>query len=123
MGCLLGGLGQELSGVSDVFRRKVEACFSRIAVRMAVCLEEARPRGDVPPDSDPPRLASLLVDCGEGAALRSRLRRNPAPLTAMLDFYFRSAVALTASGAGRQRQLHPVPPVPGRRGGGRLGGR
>jgi TetR/AcrR family transcriptional repressor of nem operon len=93
MGCLLGGLGQELSGVSDVFRRKVDACFSRIAARMAVCLEEARKRGDVPPDSDPPRLASLLVDCWEGAALRSRLRRNPAPLTAMLDFYFRSAVA------------------------------
>ena len=123
MGCLLGGLGQELSGVSDVFRRKVDACFSRIAARMAVCLEEARKRGDIPPDSDPPRLASLLVDCWEGAALRSRLRRNPSPLTAMLDFYFRSAVALTASGAGRQRQLHPVPPVPGRRGGGRLGGR
>ncbi len=116
MGCLLGGLGQELSGVSDVFRRKVDACFSRIAARMAVCLEEARKRGDIPPDSDPPRLASLLVDCWEGAALRSRLRRNPAPLTAMLDFYFRSAVArpggpapngsarTSASGATRARR-------------------
>ncbi len=29
LGCLLGGLGQELSGVSDVFRRKIDACFSR----------------------------------------------------------------------------------------------
>ena len=36
-------------------------------------------------------MASLLVDCWEGAALRSRLRRDPAPLGAMLDFYFRSA--------------------------------
>ena len=42
---------------------------------------------------------------------------------AMLDFYFRSAVALTPSAAGRQRQIHPMQPVPGRRGGGRLGGR
>jgi TetR/AcrR family transcriptional regulator, transcriptional repressor for nem operon len=24
MGCLLGGLGQELSGVSEVFRRRIE---------------------------------------------------------------------------------------------------
>jgi TetR/AcrR family transcriptional repressor of nem operon len=32
------------------------------------------------------------VDCWEGAALRSRLRRNPASLTAMLDFYIRSVV-------------------------------
>jgi TetR/AcrR family transcriptional repressor of nem operon len=37
-------------------------------------------------------MASLLIDCWEGAALRSRLRGNAAPLTAMLDFYFLSAV-------------------------------
>lgn len=94
MGCLLGGLGQELSGVSAVFRRKVETCFSTIAARLAVCLEEARQRGDLPADSDPRSMASLLVDCWEGAALRSRLRQDAAPLKAMLDFYFRSAVAL-----------------------------
>ena len=52
MGCLLGGLGQELSGVSEVFRRKIEACFSEIAERIAVCLEEARKTGDIPADSD-----------------------------------------------------------------------
>ena len=90
LGCLLGGLGQELSGVSEVFRRKIETCFTAIARRIAVCLEEARGRGDIPADADPRRMASLLVDCWEGAALRSRLRGNPAPLTAMLDFYFRS---------------------------------
>jgi TetR/AcrR family transcriptional repressor of nem operon len=93
MGCLLGGLGQELSGVSDVFRRKIEACFSEIAERIAVCLEQARKRGDIAADSNTRRMASLLVDCWEGAALRSRLRGNAAPLTAMLDFYFQSAVS------------------------------
>jgi TetR/AcrR family transcriptional repressor of nem operon len=91
MGCLLGGLGQELSGVSEVFRHKIEECFSAIAKRIAACLEEARKRGDIPADSNTRSMASLLVDCWEGAALRSRLRGNPAPLTAMLDFYFRSA--------------------------------
>ena len=93
MGCLLGGLGQELSGVSEVFRRKIERCFSTIADRIAVCLESARTRGDLPTDSDPRRMASLLVDCWEGAALRSRLRGNAAPLVAMLDFYFKAAVS------------------------------
>src|SRR4030081_1568929 len=92
MGCMLGGLGQELSGVSDVFRHKIEWCFSEIAERIALCLEEARQRGDIPASSDVKRLAGVLVDCWEGAALRSRLRRDPAPLNAMLDFYFRSAV-------------------------------
>ena len=92
MGCLLGGLGQELSGVSERFRRRIEACFSEIAARIAICLEEARQRGDIPADSDPRKMAGLLVDCWEGAALRSRLRGHGAPLRAMLDFYFQSVV-------------------------------
>ena len=93
MGCLLGGLGQELSGVSEVFRRKIEQCFSEIVEQLTVCLGEARERGDIPPDTDARRLASLLVDCWEGAALRSRLRREAAPLDAMLDFYFGAITA------------------------------
>ena len=92
LGCLLGGLGQELSGANEVFRRKIETCFSEIAERTADCLEEARQRGDIPRDSDTRRMASLLVDCWEGAALRSRLRGNASPLTTMLDFFFQSAV-------------------------------
>ena len=92
MGCLLGGLGQELSGVSEVFRRKIEACLAGIGARIAVCLEKAREKGDIPPDSDTRRMASLLVDCWEGAALRSRLRGSSAPLSAMLDFYFQSLI-------------------------------
>ncbi len=93
MGCLLGGLGQELSGVSEVFRKKIEECISTIAKRLAVCLEEAREQGALAPDSNPRQMANLLVDCWEGAALRSRLRRSPASLNAMLDFYFNSITA------------------------------
>ena len=92
LGCLLGGLGQELSGVSEVFRQKVEDCFSQIARRIAVCLDEAREKGDIPAGSNTRRMAGLLVDCWEGAALRSRLRGNSTPLTTMLDFYFEAAV-------------------------------
>ncbi len=92
MGCLLGGLGQELSGANELFRHKIEWCFSQIAGRTADCLEEARLRGEIPAESDTRRMASLLVDCWEGAALRSRLRGNATPLGAMLDFYFQAAV-------------------------------
>ena len=91
MGCLLGGLGQELSGISEVFRQKIEECFSQIASRIAVCLDTARKSGEIPADTDTGRMAGLLIDCWEGAALRSRLRGNAAPLNAMLNFYFRSA--------------------------------
>lgn len=91
MGCLLGGLGQELAGISEVFRRKIDWCFSQIADRIALCLEEARKRGDIPASSDVKLMSSVLVDGWEGAALRSRLRKDPAPLNAMLEFYLRSA--------------------------------
>ncbi len=94
LGCLLGGLGQELSGESEVFRRKIEGCVAGIARRLAVCLEEARERGDLPITTKPAQMANLLVDAWEGAALRSRLVRNGKPLDAVLDFYF---AAVTAS--------------------------
>ena len=90
LGCLLGGLGQELAASDDRFRVKIEACLSTIASRAAVCLEQARVDGDLAADCDTRMLANLLVDCWEGAALRSRLRGNPSSLTAMLDFYFQS---------------------------------
>jgi TetR/AcrR family transcriptional repressor of nem operon len=93
LGCLLGGLGQELSGISEPFRRKVEECFAEIERRIAVCLRSAIKRGELPARTDPQRMAKLLVDCWEGAALRSRLLRDPAPLRTMLDFYFRAVSA------------------------------
>lgn len=98
LGCMLGGLGQELSGVSPLFQEKIEACMSIIADRIACCMEEARASGDLPQDADPRHMANLIVNCWEGAALRSRLRRDPAPLDSMLDFYFSSVVATSKAG-------------------------
>ncbi|WP_265515469.1 TetR/AcrR family transcriptional regulator [Nitratireductor luteus] len=100
LGCMLGGLGQELSGVSPVFQQKIEACLSIIAGRIENCLEEARDRGDLPSGSDLRLLADLVVNCWEGAALRSRLRRDPAPLDTMLDFYFASVASSPKTSAG-----------------------
>jgi len=94
LGCMLGGLGQELSGVNPVFQEKIEACLGTIAGRIASCMQEAQASGGLPADTDPRSMASLLVNCWEGAALRSRLCRDPAPLDSMLDFYF-SAVTAT----------------------------
>ncbi|MCM2250597.1 MAG: TetR/AcrR family transcriptional regulator [Geothrix sp.] len=101
LGCLLGALGQELSGVSEAFRSRIEACLAFISGRMAACLDEARLAGEIQDGCDVQRLADLLVDCWEGAALRSRLRRDPTPLTTMLDFYLGSlrAAGGTAPGA------------------------
>jgi len=92
LGCMLGGLGQELAGVNDVFRHRIDACLGIIGDRVGSCLELAVEQGDLPEDADTHQLAVLLVNCWEGAALRSRLQRSPEPLMAMLDFYFNAAV-------------------------------
>jgi TetR/AcrR family transcriptional repressor of nem operon len=109
LGCLLGGLGQELSGVSETFRRRVEDCFRAIEAQLARCLAQAKARGELPRRADPQAMAELLVNCWEGAALRSRLRRDPAPLKEMLDFYFRLVAAEGAATPGTARS-----PAPGR---------
>jgi TetR/AcrR family transcriptional repressor of nem operon len=88
LGCLLGGLGQELSAISPAFRKKVEGCFNVIARRFDKALTVAKSRGGLREGVEPRELADLLVNCWEGAALRSRLRRSPSPLNQMLDFYF-----------------------------------
>ena len=59
-------------------------------------MEQAQASGDLPPGADPRHMANLVVNCWEGAALRSRLLRDPAPLNSMLDFYF-SALGATPS--------------------------
>ena len=88
LGCLLGGLGQELSGTSPTFRLKIDECFNYIAARITQCLDEAKAQGDLAAGCDTRAMASILVDCWEGAALRSRLQGSAIPLTSMLDFYF-----------------------------------
>lgn len=93
LGCFFGALGQELSGASEVFRRKIEGCVGTIAARLAVCLEEARSRGDLPAETNPAQMADVLVDAWEGAAFRTRLVRNGRPLEAVLDFYFAAVAA------------------------------
>jgi TetR/AcrR family transcriptional regulator, transcriptional repressor for nem operon len=85
LGSLVGLLGQELAAVSTSFRRRIEAAFEGLAHRLADAIDEARRRGDVPADTDPMSAATLLIDCWEGAAMRSRLIRSPAPLEAVLE--------------------------------------
>jgi TetR/AcrR family transcriptional regulator, transcriptional repressor for nem operon len=88
LGCFLGALGQELSGMNDVFRRKIEACFASLAAGLAECVEEARQGGELPHDTDPQQFATVLIQAWEGAALRSRLVRSDVPLECFFDFYF-----------------------------------
>jgi TetR/AcrR family transcriptional repressor of nem operon len=94
LGSLTGLLGQELGPVSTAFRRRIESAYDGIARRVADTLDEARRRADMPSENDALQTATLMLDCWEGAALRSRLLRSPAPLEAALEAAFRLPAAL-----------------------------
>lgn len=87
-GCLLGNLGQELADVNESFRLCIAGTLEQWAARIAMCLSEAQRRGELASDRDVRALASLLVDGFEGAALRMKVAKNPAPLEGFLKFYF-----------------------------------
>lgn len=109
LGCMLGGLGQELAGVSDTFAAKIEWCFSEVTRYIAMALDDARESGDLPEDTDVDEMASLLLNCWEGAALRSRLWRDPEPLDRMLDFYFSAAPAVSPKSGTDAKGLNGPP--------------
>jgi TetR/AcrR family transcriptional repressor of nem operon len=92
LGSLLGLLGQELAVASTAFRRRIEDAFDGITRRITETLEEARARGDLPSDADPAQTATFMMNTWEGAALRSRLARNAAPLESALEATFRAAL-------------------------------
>ena len=93
LGSLIGLLGQELAAVNTAFRRHIEAAFDGIAARLAETLDEARRRGDLPSETDPLQTANAMLDCWEGAAMRSRLLRSAAPLEAALENVFKTVLA------------------------------
>ncbi|WP_290653532.1 TetR family transcriptional regulator C-terminal domain-containing protein [Aquisalimonas sp.] len=80
--------------MNEEFRRGVEQYFSAITNRIGACLDLAREQDRIPVRADSKEMANLLLNrCWVGAALRSCVWRDPAPLEVMLEFYFNSARA------------------------------
>lgn len=93
--------------MGPVFQKKIEECLGAIADRVTVCMKEAQSKGEIPKSADPRHLANLFVDCWEGAALRSRLRQDPAPLNSMLNFYFSAVIPKIKKAASKSASQHP----------------
>lgn len=87
-GCLVGNLGQELGGIDDAFRTRLEAAFRSWEARVSDCLEDAICVGQLSEDADAGRLARFFWIGWEGAILRSKLMRSAEPLDHFADMYF-----------------------------------
>ena len=87
-GCLMGNLGQELAGRSEVFRSRLDQVFRDWEGRFAACLEEARARGEIPAGLDPEDIAGFILAGWEGAILRAKLLQSTRPMRRFVTLLF-----------------------------------
>ncbi|CEP34888.1 MULTISPECIES: TetR/AcrR family transcriptional regulator [Halomonadaceae] len=79
-GCLIGNLGQELSGQSDTFRDALNLVFQRWEQRFVQCLKDAQAQGDIAIRTTPEALASFILTGWEGAILRAKMLKSVEPM-------------------------------------------
>ncbi|MGL6059140.1 MAG: TetR family transcriptional regulator C-terminal domain-containing protein [Bradyrhizobium sp.] len=79
-GCLIGDLSLEASGSSEALRERLVAIFAEWRVPFAACIHEAQASGEIAADFPPDELADFLLASWQGAILRMKVERNPAPL-------------------------------------------
>ncbi|RTR07076.1 TetR/AcrR family transcriptional regulator [Halomonas nitroreducens] len=88
-GCLIGNLGQELSGHSARFRDRLDQVLSGWERLLADCLRDGQTRSEIRTDLDPDALASFILSGWEGALIRAKTVKSVAPLerfeTVLLD--------------------------------------
>lgn len=86
-GCLVGTLGQEVAGLHDGFRERLDASVREWETLLAASIRVAQAGGEVRASFDADRLARSFWAAWEGAVLRARLARSAAPLVlAVEDF-------------------------------------
>jgi len=87
-GCLVGNLGQELSGLDEDFRTRLESVLCSWERKTAECLREAVESGDLSTAHDPVLLANFFWTGWEGAILRAKLTKSAAPMQLFADIFF-----------------------------------
>jgi TetR/AcrR family transcriptional regulator, transcriptional repressor for nem operon len=84
-GCPLGSLGGELAETDAAARHEVERGFARWEEAIRDGLRAMYARGDLRRSADPDALALALLTALQGGLLMTQIRRDPAPLRAVLD--------------------------------------
>lgn len=87
-GCLIGNLSQELADQNEAFRLKLAEIFTRWNHRLADCLREAQAAGELSKEFDPVELAAFCLASYEGAMLKAKVMRSPAPVEYFIRFVF-----------------------------------
>jgi len=87
-GCLIGNLSQELADQSECFGAQLEAVLTDWRERYARLFREAQAVGELRADLDPQQLAEFYLNSFEGAVLRAKVSKSPAPLRLFMTLMF-----------------------------------
>lgn len=104
-GCLVGNMGQELSGLQEPFRSRLEAIIRSWEARVAGCVREGQRRGEFPGQIEADAFARFFWIAWEGAILRAKLARSTEPL---FDFARHLLPMLAPTSSAFGRKIHHV---------------
>jgi TetR/AcrR family transcriptional regulator, transcriptional repressor for nem operon len=79
-GCLIGDFSLEAAPQSDMLREQLAVIFAEWRTPFAACIAEAQAAGEIATTFAPEELAEFLLASWEGAILRMKVERGPAPL-------------------------------------------
>lgn len=79
-GCLIGDLSLEASGQSELLRTRLAHIYETWRAPFAACIAQAQATGEISARFDPNDLAEFLLASWQGAILRMKVERGPAPL-------------------------------------------
>ena len=92
-GCLIGTLSLEVAASSALLQGRLSASFMHWQASIAMVLQEAVMKGDLPKSIRPDPLAGFLLNGWEGALLRSQADKSDAPLNDFLRYIFEELLA------------------------------
>jgi len=79
-GCLIGDFSLETAQSSEALRERLAAIYAEWRGPFAACIAEAQRAGEIGSGFDPDDLADFLLASWQGAILRMKVERGPAPL-------------------------------------------
>jgi len=96
-GCLIGDFSIETASQSKLLRNRLEEIFQEWRAPFISCIAEAQTAGEIDSTFDPTDLAEFLLASWEGAILRMKVERGPAPLDRFKNIVFQTVFSKTHS--------------------------
>jgi len=99
-GCPIGNLTQEMSDLSEVFRKRIASIYRRITTNIETCIRDAQVRGDIALTLNSKDVADFILDSWEGAVMRMKLDKTTRPLALFEKYLFDTLLASYPGNAG-----------------------